>query len=169
MILSYSYNKLLERKKSMAIREIRLKGDEILKKKARQIDKIDERVKELAQDMLDTMYKNDGIGLAACQVGILKSLVVYDVNYIDEKRPKKNPIVMVNPKITSVSKSMVTVEEGCLSFPNVFEKVDRHEKVTVEYLDLNGKKVIKRVKGLEAVCIQHEVDHLSGVVFLDYV
>jgi len=153
----------------MAIREIRLKGDEILKKKARQIDKIDERVKELAQDMLDTMYKNDGIGLAACQVGILKSLVVYDVNYIDEKRPKKNPIVMVNPKITSVSKSMVTVEEGCLSFPNVFEKVDRHEKVTVEYLDLNGKKVIKRVKGLEAVCIQHEVDHLSGVVFLDYV
>lgn len=153
----------------MAIREIRLKGDEILKKKARQIDKIDERVKELAQDMLDTMYKNDGIGLAACQVGILKSLVVYDVNYIDEKRPKKNPIVMVNPKITAVSKSMVTVEEGCLSFPNVFEKVDRHEKVTVEYLDLNGKKITKRVKGLEAVCIQHEVDHLSGVVFLDYV
>lgn len=153
----------------MAIREIRLKDDEILKKKARQIDKIDERVKELAQDMLDTMYKNDGIGLAACQVGILKSLVVYDVNYIDEKRPKKNPIVMVNPKITAVSKSMVTVEEGCLSFPNVFEKVDRHEKVTVEYLDLNGKKITKRVKGLEAVCIQHEVDHLSGVVFLDYV
>lgn len=153
----------------MAIREIRLKGDEILKKKARQIDKIDEKVKELAQDMLDTMYKNDGIGLAACQVGILKSLVVYDVDYIDEKKPKKNPVVMVNPKITAMSKSMVTVEEGCLSFPNVFEKVDRHEKITVEYLDLNGKKVTKRAKGIEAVCIQHEVDHLSGVVFLDYV
>lgn len=153
----------------MAIREIRLKGDDILKKKARQIDKIDEKVKELAQDMLDTMYKNDGIGLAACQVGILKSLVVYDVDYIDEKRPRKNPVVMVNPKITAMSKSMVTVEEGCLSFPNIFEKVDRHEKITVEYLDLNGKKVTKRAKGIEAVCIQHEVDHLSGVVFLDYV
>ena len=153
----------------MAIREIRLKEDEILKKKAKQIDKIDEKVKELAQDMLDTMYENDGIGLAACQVGILKSLVVYDVEYVDEKRPRKKPVIMINPKITSVSKSMVTVEEGCLSFPNVFEKVDRHEKVTVEFLDLNGKKQIKHAKGLEAVCIQHEVDHLSGVVFLDYV
>ena len=119
--------------------------------------------------MLDTMYENDGIGLAACQVGILKSLVVYDVEYVDEKRPRKKPVIMINPKITSVSKSMVTVEEGCLSFPNVFEKVDRHEKVTVEFLDLNGKKQIKHAKGLEAVCIQHEVDHLSGVVFLDYV
>lgn len=153
----------------MAIRQIRYREDEILTKKAKLIENIDEKIKELAQDMLDTMYENDGIGLAACQVGMLKSLVVYDVDYIDEKRPKKNPIVMVNPKITARSKSMVTVEEGCLSFPNIFEKVDRHEKVTVEYLDLNGKKHVKHVKGIEAVCIQHEVDHLSGVVFLDYV
>lgn len=153
----------------MAIRQIRYRNDEILTKKAKLIENIDEKIKELAQDMLDTMYENDGIGLAACQVGMLKSLVVYDVSYIDEKKPKKNPVVMVNPKITARSKSMVTVEEGCLSFPNVFEKVDRHEKVTVEYLDLNGKKHVKHAKGIEAVCIQHEVDHLDGVVFLDYV
>lgn len=153
----------------MAIRQIRYRNDEILTKKARLIENIDDKIKELAQDMLDTMYENDGIGLAACQVGMLKSLVVYDVSYIDEKKPKKVPVVMVNPKITSRSKSMVIVEEGCLSFPNVFEKVERHEKVTVEYLDLNGKKHVKHAKGIEAVCIQHEVDHLSGVVFLDYV
>ncbi len=153
----------------MAIRQIRYREDEILTKKAKLIENIDDKVKELAQDMLDTMYENDGIGLAACQVGMLKSLVVYDVSYIDEKRPKKVPVVMVNPKITSRSKSMVIVEEGCLSFPNVFEKVERHEKITVEYLDLNGKRHVKHAKGIEAVCIQHEVDHLSGVVFLDYV
>lgn len=153
----------------MAIRQIRYRNDEILTKKAKLIENIDDKIKDLAQDMLDTMYENDGIGLAACQVGMLKSLVVYDVDYIDEKKPKKNPIVMVNPKITARSKSMVTVEEGCLSFPNVFENVDRHEKVTVEYLDLNGKKHVKHAKGIEAVCIQHEVDHLEGVVFLDYV
>lgn len=156
-------------KKDMAIRQIRFRNDEILSKKARLIEKIDDKVKELAQDMLDTMYENDGIGLAACQVGMLKALVVYDVSYIDEKKPVKKPVVMINPKITARSKSMVTVEEGCLSFPNVFEKVDRHEKVTVEYLDLEGKKQVKRVKGIESVCVQHEVDHLNGIVFLDYV
>ena len=117
--------------------------------------------------MLDTMYKNDGIGLAACQVGMLKAMIVYDVEYVDEKNPKKVPVVMVNPTITSMSKAMVVVEEGCLSFPNVFENVKRHEKVTVEYLDLNGDKKIKHAKGFEAIVIQHETDHLNGIVFLD--
>ena len=150
----------------MAIRNLRYDGDEILTKKSREIDVIDDKIKQLANDMLETMYSKDGIGLAACQVGFLKRLVVYDVTYIDEKKGKK-PVVMINPKITSYSKNMVTVEEGCLSFPDIFENVDRHEKITVEYTNLDGKKITGTVKGMEAICIQHEVDHLDGIVFLD--
>lgn len=160
----------------MAIRTIRLKGDDILSKKAKKVEIIDEKIKLLAEDMLDTMYANDGIGLAACQVGMLKSMIVYDVNYIedtDEKgkkiKPKKIPNILINPKITYRSKSMVEVEEGCLSFPNVFDNVIRHEKIKVEYTDINGKKKTKSVSNMEAVVIQHELDHLDGIVFLDRV
>ena len=152
----------------MAIREIRKKGDDILSKKSREIEVIDDKIKELAEDMLETMYKNDGIGLAACQFGMLKRIIVYDYLYVEEDG-KKSPVVMINPKIKSRSKSMVIVEEGCLSFPDEFKEVKRHEKVTVEYMDLNGKIQTKHAKDLEAVVIQHETDHLDGVVFLDRV
>lgn len=152
----------------MAIREIRLKGDEILTKKTRPIENIDDKIKELAEDMLDTMYASDGIGLAASQVGMLKSLVVYDVSYIEEGKPKK-PVILINPKIISRSKGKIMVEEGCLSFPNVYENVERFEKVKVEYLDIEGKKRVISAKDLEAVVIQHELDHLDGIVFLDRV
>lgn len=152
----------------MAIRNLRYNGDDILKKKCKVVENIDEKIKQLAEDMLDTMYSHDGIGLAACQVGVLKRVVVYDVTYIDEKKGKK-AVVLINPKITSRSKSKVIVEEGCLSFPDIFENVERYEKVTVEYTDLDGKKVVKNVKDMEAVCIQHELDHLDGIVFLDRV
>lgn len=118
----------------MAIRTIRLKGDEILTKK--QKNRSDWwKIKVLAQDMLDTMYANDGIGLAACQVGMLKSMVVYDSKYIEDTdskgrkiTPIKEPHILINPKITYKSKAMIEVEEGCLSFPNEFENVLRHEK-----------------------------------------
>lgn len=152
----------------MAIREIRKSGDEILSKKCREVEVIDDKIKELAQDMLETMYKNDGIGLAACQVGILKRVVVYDVEYIQEDG-KKEGHVLINPKITSRSKSMIEVEEGCLSFPDIYDNVIRHEKVTVEYTDLDGKKKKIYAKDIEAVCLQHEIDHLDGIVFLDRV
>lgn len=152
----------------MAIREIRKDGDEILSKKCREVEVIDDKVKELAQDMLETMYKNDGIGLAACQVGILKRIVVYDVAYIQEDG-KREGHILINPKIISRSKSMIEVEEGCLSFPNVYDNVIRHEKVTVEYTDLDGKKRKINAKDIEAVCLQHEIDHLDGIVFLDRV
>lgn len=152
----------------MAIREIRKDGDEILSKKCREVEVIDDKIKELAQDMLETMYKNDGIGLAACQVGILKRVIVYDVAYIQEGA-KKEGHVLINPKITSRSKSMIEVEEGCLSFPDVYDNVIRHEKVTVEYTDLEGKKRKIYAKDIEAVCLQHEIDHLDGIVFLDRV
>lgn len=152
----------------MAIREIRKDGDEILSKKCREVEVIDDKIKELAQDMLETMYKNDGIGLAACQVGILKRVVVYDVAYIQEDG-KKEGHMLINPKITSRSKSMIEVEEGCLSFPDIYDNVIRHEKVTVEYTDLEGKKRKINAKDIEAVCLQHEIDHLDGIVFLDRV
>lgn len=150
----------------MAIREIRKDGDDILAKKSKEVEVIDERIKELAQDMLDTMYKSDGIGLAACQVGILKRIVVYDVRYIEEDA-KKEGHVLINPKITSRSKTMVEVEEGCLSFPDVYKPVIRHEKITVEYTDLDGKKKKINATGMEAIVLQHEIDHLDGIVFLD--
>ena len=116
--------------------------------------------------MLETMYKNDGIGLAACQVGILKRIIVYDVKYIEEDG-KKEGHILINPKIVSRSKSMIEVEEGCLSFPDIYKVVKRHEKVTVEYTDIKGKKKRITAKDIEAVCLQHELDHLDGVVFLD--
>lgn len=152
----------------MAIREIRKDGDEILTKKCREVENVDEKIKVLGQDMLDTMYKNDGIGLAACQVGILKRVIVYDIRYIEEDAQKEGHI-LINPKITSRSKAMIEVEEGCLSFPDVYEKVLRHEKVTVEYTDINGKKKKINAKDIEAVVLQHEIDHLDGIVFLDRV
>lgn len=152
----------------MAIRQIRKKGDDILSKKSKEIEHIDDKIKELSQDMLETMYKNDGIGLAACQVGILKRIIVYDYLYVEEDG-KKSPMVMINPVIKNRSKSMVFVEEGCLSFPDEYKDVKRHEKVTVEYTDLDGKRKTLHAKDLEAVVIQHETDHLDGVVFLDRV
>jgi peptide deformylase len=150
----------------MAIREIRLDGDEILTKKAKKVDKIDDETRELVQDMLDTMYKNDGIGLAACQIGVLKSIITYDVEVLEENKKKKSN-VLINPKIIYTSKSKFEVEEGCLSFPNIFEKVLRFEKIKVEYTNLDGKKKIKSAEDMEAIVIQHELDHLDGVVFLD--
>lgn len=152
----------------MAIRQIRKKGDEILSKKSREVEHIDEKIKELSEDMLETMYKNDGIGLAACQVGILKRIIVYDYMYVEEDG-KKSPMVMINPVIKSRSKSMIIVEEGCLSFPDEYKDVKRHEKITVEYTDLDGKRKTLHAKDLEAVVIQHETDHLDGIVFLDRV
>lgn len=150
----------------MAIREIRKDGDDILKKKSKEIEVIDDKIKQLGQDMLDTMYKNDGIGLAACQVGMLKRMIVYDIRYIEEDA-KKEGHILINPKITSRSKAMIEVEEGCLSFPDLYKNVVRHEKVTVEYTDINGKKKKINAKDIEAVVLQHEIDHLDGIVFLD--
>lgn len=152
----------------MAIREIRKEGDEILSKKCREVEEITGKILELGQDMLDTMYKYDGIGLAASQVGILKRVIVYDIKYFEEDE-KPEPHILINPVITSRSKTMIEVEEGCLSFPDVYEKVLRHEKVTVEYMDTKGKKKKINAKDIEAVVLQHEIDHLDGIVFLDRV
>lgn len=152
----------------MAILDLKYNGDKILKQKSKEIECVDDEIKKLSSDMLDTMYKYDGLGLAAVQIGKLVRMIVYDVAYV-EKNSKKRPVVMINPNIVWTSKTKVLVEEGCLSFPDVFEDVERFEKIKVEYIGIDGKKRIKSVKDMEAIVIQHETDHLDGVVFLDRV
>lgn len=144
----------------MAIRTIRTEGDEILRKKSKKVEVIDEKIKELIQDMIETLHKYDGVGLAAVQVGILKQIVI-----IQEVADK--PIyVIINPEIISQSGVQV-VEEGCLSFPNKFAKIERPEKIKIRAMDENGKEVEIIGKGLLAQAISHEIDHLNGKVFID--
>ena len=144
----------------MAIRNLRYEKDEILKKKSRDVDTIDEKIQTLIDDMIETMYKFNGVGLSAVQVGILKRVVVID---IDDGTGVK---VLINPKITK-TKGEQEVEEGCLSFPNQYAKMIRPKEVTVEALDRNGKKITIKAKDLLAQAIAHECDHLDGIVFID--
>lgn len=144
----------------MAIRTIRTEGDEILRKKSKKVEVIDEKIRELIQDMKETLHKYDGVGLAAVQVGILKRVVVIDL-YDDN-----GPIVLINPVILK-TKGEHEVEEGCLSFPNQFAKIVRPEEVTAEYTDRNGKRIKVKAKDLLAQAICHELDHLEGEVFVD--
>ncbi|MCI8621335.1 MAG: peptide deformylase [Clostridia bacterium] len=144
----------------MGLRNIRVEGDEILKKKSKEVDVIDDKIKDLIKDMIDTMHKYDGVGLAAVQVGILKRIIVIDL--YDEK-----PILkLINPVIVK-TKGKQEVEEGCLSFPNKYVKAIRPEEVVVEALDENGKKIKVTGTGLLAQALSHEMDHLSGVVLTD--
>ena len=144
----------------MAIRNLRLEGDEILKKKSREVEVIDEKIQTLIDDMIETMHKYNGVGLAAVQVGILKRVVVIDL-YDD-----KGPIVLINPVIVK-TKGEQEVEEGFLSFPNQFAKVIRPAEVVAEYTDREGKRMKVKAKELLAQAICHELDHLNGEVFMD--
>lgn len=144
----------------MAIRNIRLEKDEILKKKSREVENIDDRIQTLIDDMIETMYKYNGVGLSAVQVGVLKRIVVIDVDDGEGVR------VLINPKITK-TKGEQEVDEGCLSFPNQYAKVIRPKEVTAEALDRNGKKYTIKAKDLLAQAICHEVDHLDGITFVD--
>ena len=144
----------------MAIRNLRLEGDEILSKKSREVEIIDEKVQTLIDDMIETMHKYNGVGLAAVQVGILKRIVVIDL-YDD-----KGPIVLINPIIIK-EKGEQEVEEGCLSFPNQFAKIVRPAEVVAEYIDRDGKRMRVKAKELLAQAISHELDHLEGKLFID--
>ena len=144
----------------MAKRQIREEGDEILKKKSREIEVVDDKLQILIDDMIETMHKYNGVGLAAVQVGVLKRVLVIDL-YDD-----KGVIVLINPEIIK-TKGEQEVEEGCLSFPNQFAKIIRPMEVVVEALDRNGKKIKIKAKELLAQAICHEVDHLNGEVFID--
>ncbi len=142
----------------MALRNIRTEGDPILRKQSREIKEVNLRIKELARDMLDTMYYEEGVGLAGPQVGILRRIVVIDVG--------EGPIVMINPVILESSGSQVD-QEGCLSVPGVSEEVERPNEVKVEYLDLEGKKQVLIGQELLARAICHEIEHLDGILFID--
>jgi peptide deformylase len=144
----------------MAIRTIRTEGDEILRKKSKKVEVIDEKITELIQDMIETLHKYDGVGLAAVQVGILKQILII-------QEAEDAPIlVIINPEIISQSGTQV-VEEGCLSFPNKFAKIERPEKIKVRALNEKGKKIEITGKGLLAQALSHEIDHLNGEVFID--
>lgn len=143
----------------MALRSIRINGDEILRKKSREVTKINDKILTLLDDMIDTMYEEDGIGLAAPQVGILKRLVVIEIG--DE-----NVYKMINPRIIKSSGEQID-QEGCLSVPEIKGNVIRPKNVTAVYTDENGEEVTLEAEDLLARCICHEIDHLNGVLFID--
>lgn len=146
----------------MAIRNLRYEGDEILKKRAREIEVIDDKIKELAKDMMETMHKWEGLGLAAPQVGVLKRIIVIDLY------EEGTQFTLINPVIVK-QKGTQEVDEGCLSFPNKYGKVERPKEVIVEALDIDGKKVRLKAKDLLAQALSHEIDHLNGILFTEKV
>lgn len=149
----------------MTQRNIIIEPDTILRKKSETLEKVDNEVRELMDDMLETMYAAPGIGLAAVQVGILKRLIVIDIS---KEKEKKNPLFLINPEIIFKSKNTSVYEEGCLSLPGYFAEIERPAECQIEYIDYEGKKKEMKANGLLATCIQHEVDHLNGILFIDY-
>jgi len=149
----------------MALRQILTEPNEILRKKSLPVDKVDKDLQTLMDDMLETMYAAPGIGLAAIQVGEPKRIIVLD---IEQKEGKKNPLFFINPEIIEKSKNLSTYEEGCLSVPGQFAEIDRPDKCHLKYLDYHGNKKEIKAEGMLATCIQHEMDHLEGILFIDY-
>ena len=149
----------------MAKREILVLPDARLRQVADPIEKVDAEVKKLAKDMLDTMYDAPGIGLAGPQIGEMKRIVVMD---LAKEGEKADPIVMINPEILKYSDETITSEEGCLSIPEIYYDVERPAEITVKYTDLEGNEVEREAKERLAICIQHELDHLDGVLYIDY-
>lgn len=152
----------------MAILPLVIAPDPRLKTKSVPIEKIDAEIKKLAADMFDTMYHERGIGLAAVQVGVLKRMLVADVSWREEDAPGKQ-YVLINPEIVSNSEDERVYKEGCLSFPDQYAEVMRPDTVRVRYLDLDGKQQEETFDDLLGTCIQHEIDHLNGVVFVDHI
>ena len=149
----------------MSQRKIVIEPDPILREKSKSLEKVDNELRKLLDDMLETMYAAPGIGLAAVQVGILKRLIVIDIS---KDKEKKSPLFLINPEIISRSKKTSICEEGCLSLPGHFAEIERPAECQIKFIDYNGKEKELKADGLLATCIQHEVDHLNGVLFIDY-
>ena len=149
----------------MAIKTILTEPNKILRQVSKPVIKVGIDKQKLMDDMLETMYSANGIGLAAIQIGVPKRIIVMDIN---KEADKKNPLYFVNPVIKNKDSKKSTYEEGCLSVPNQFAEIDRPKNCEVEYLDYNGNKKILKAEGLLATCIQHEMDHLEGILFIDY-
>ncbi len=149
----------------MTIRTILTEPNKDLRQISKNVDTVGKEEQKLMDDMLDTMYAANGIGLAAIQIGIPKRIIVMDLS---KKEGEKEPLYFVNPIIIERNTDKSTYEEGCLSVPNQFAEIDRPSKCDVEYLDYHGKKKLLKAEGLLATCIQHEMDHLEGILFIDY-
>jgi peptide deformylase len=149
----------------MTIRKILTEPDPFLRQKSKKVEQVNDEIRTLIDDMLETMYNAPGIGLAAIQVGEPKRVIVIDLSREDEK---KNPLYFVNPELITNSDNNAAYEEGCLSVPGQFAEISRPDKCKVKYLDYNGNEKILDTEGLLATCIQHEMDHLEGILFIDY-
>ncbi len=158
----------------MAILDLVTWPDKILTEISEDVSEVNDETRKLMDDMLETMHHHNGIGLAAVQIGILKRILVMEINGINERYPdsnknKTNPLFLVNPKIIWVDSEEQSYKEGCLSFPGQFSDVIRPKAIKVEYLDYHGKKQILDADGLLSICVQHEIDHLNGIVFVDHI
>lgn len=151
----------------MSILPVYLYGNDVLKKKAKHLSNVTDADITLIQDMFDTMHNANGIGLAANQIGELKQILVIDISDMEAGKGTK-PLVVINPEILNESDDESEYEEGCLSIPDVREKVWRPEKITLKYNDVNMKEIVLDAEGLLARVLQHEIDHLNGVLFVDY-
>jgi len=149
----------------MTVKPILTEPNKLLRQVSKSVEKVTKKEKKLMDDMLETMYAAKGIGLAAIQIGVPKRIIVMDIS---KEEGKKEPRFIVNPIIKIKDPIKVTYEEGCLSVPNQFAEVDRPSKCEVEYLDYNGDKKLLKADGLLSTCIQHEMDHLEGILFIDY-
>jgi peptide deformylase len=148
----------------MTIRKILVEPDPFLRQVSHNVERVDNEIRKLMDDMLETMYEAPGIGLAAIQIGVPKRVIVIDLSKEDEKKP----MYFVNPEIVVKSKNSSSYEEGCLSVPGQFAEIDRPDKCHINYLDYNGQKKELKAEGLLATCIQHEMDHLEGILFIDH-
>ena len=149
----------------MTIRKILTEPDPFLRQKSIKVEQVNDKIRTLMDDMLETMYNAPGIGLAAIQIGIPKRVIVMDLSRNDEK---KNPLYFINPEIITNSNNDSAYEEGCLSVPGQFAEINRPDKCKVKYLDYSGNEQILNAEDLLATCIQHEMDHLEGILFIDY-
>ena len=160
----------------MTLRKILTEPNKLLRQKSSVVDRVDEDLQKLMDDMLETMYAAPGIGLAAIQIGVPKRVIVLDIGPLDKSErannekyeEKKNPMYFVNPEIITKSPTNSIYEEGCLSVPGQFAEIERPDKCHVKYLDYYGQPKELLVEGMLATCIQHEMDHLEGILFIDY-
>jgi peptide deformylase len=149
----------------MSVKKILTEPNKLLRQVSKSVDKVGDEERALMNDMLETMYDAPGIGLAAIQIGVPKRIIVMDIGR-DEN--KKEPRYFVNPVIKNKNEEKAKYEEGCLSVPDQFAEIERPNSCEVEYLDYDGKKQLLKADGLLATCIQHEMDHLEGILFIDY-
>ena len=150
----------------MAVRPLIIAPDERLNKPSAKVEAVTDEVRALLSDMLETMYANDGIGLAAVQIGVHLRCIVIDVAV---REGRNEPIKIINPEIIDESQDISVFQEGCLSFPDQFSDVERPESVSIRYTDENGEQKTMKAEGIMATCLQHEIDHVNGVVFVDHI